>query len=213
MNLNPEYSRALGWNSQSSSSVLSLWGILPSVLRDYSKDQQLILGELPYKVSERTATWIEGNFFPSSRGQLLFCQMEDPIALQNNQPTNQGMLVGKAIIPTPSVSFSVGKVSIRITFAYVETSQVQSSPGKKETLNTNSEFLKEILGVPSHSWERAVCRAHEFSDSLSHINFKGTPAKTAATFFSSPHFLFGSLLLRPSSLSHSFQRLYRSSFF
>lgn len=88
MNLNPEYSRALGWNSQSSNSVLSLWGVLPSVLRDYSKDQQLILGELPYKVSERTATWIEGNVFPSSRGQLLFCQMEDPIALQE-QPTNQ----------------------------------------------------------------------------------------------------------------------------
>lgn len=59
------------------------------------------------------------------------------------------MSVGKAIIPTPSVSFHVGKVSIRVTFAYVETSQVQSSPGEKETINTNSEFLKEILGIPS----------------------------------------------------------------
>lgn len=135
--------------------------------------------------------------------------MEDPIALQEKTNEKLGNVSGKAITPTPSVSFHVGKVSIRITLGYVETI-IQSSLGKKETLNTNSEFLKEILGISSSFILGNELFAEHMSSSvnLSSINFKGVLAKTAVTFFLCPHFLFGLLLLRPNSLSCSFRRSY-----
>lgn len=104
------------------------------------------------------------------------------------------MLAGKVIIPTSSVSFHLGKVSPMITFSYMETI-TQYSLVESETLNPNSEFLKEILGIPSSSFllgNNAFAECMSSSLICSFINFKGATEKNA--FFSSPHFPFGSLL-------------------
>lgn len=118
------------------------------------------------------------------------------------------MLVGKELLPHLVFPSMWERSPLGSLWVKWKPSFIQSSLGEKETLNTNSEFLKEILGIPSSFILGNELSAEHMNSSvnLSSINFKGVLAKTSVTFFLSSHFLFGSLLLRTKSLSCSFQR-------